>query len=102
MFLSIATNLIKNKNKKNKDKFANYDISYVDFTEYNTNEIFIMFINFICLIIAVYLFFQCNKLKNYFDGLEFLAAICYPLFYIIYRLVFKPEEYCEPQQQQFT
>ena len=100
MFLSLVTNLIKNqKIKKNKDKFVNDDTSFSDFTEYNTTDIFIMVINLICFIIAMNLFVQCKKLKKEFDGLEFLAAFCYPFIYVIYRLIFKPEEYCEQQQQ---
>jgi hypothetical protein len=95
MFLSIVTNLVKKqKNKKTKDKFTNHESTLYSY--YNSTDIFIMFINIICFIGAMILFEKCYKKKENFDGLEFLAALCYPLFYVIYRFIVKPEEHCIP------
>lgn len=76
--------------KKKKDKFTS------DVEEESIINMRNM-INFVGLVIAIYslyLFFKCYKLKNEFNVLEFLGSFCYPLIYIIYRLIFTPEEHC--------
>lgn len=84
----IATNLAlkRNKKKKKKDNFSN-DNSDVS-TNKNNNTIFlIQLIQFCIFVYALVLFFKCKKIKDRFDFLEFLGAFCYPLFYVIYRLI---------------
>ena len=90
--------------KKRKQKFANNEITdnTVDNVEKAEEEednkiarnvIFV--INFLILIYALYLYFQCGKLRDDFNIMEGLAALCYPLIYIIYRLAISPmDENC--------
>ena len=90
------------KKKKKKDKFTTSTTSETTSSTENKDEKkknveVIVLLNLIGLAIAIYsivLFFQCYKLKNKFDFLEFLAALCYPLIYIIYRVIFSPELNC--------
>jgi hypothetical protein len=88
--------------KKKKDKFTTSTTSETTSSTENKDEKkknveVIVLLNLIGLAIAIYsivLFFQCYKLKNKFNFLEFLGALCYPLIYIIYRVIFSPELNC--------
>tara|TARA_A100001015_G_scaffold236948_1_gene269362 strand:- start:2730 stop:3053 length:324 start_codon:yes stop_codon:yes gene_type:complete len=71
----------KNKKKEKKEKFTSNQES----SEENTISIGKL-IYLGILIYAMVLFLRCKKLKEKFNFLEFLAALFYPMFYLIYRL----------------
>lgn len=90
----------RNKNKENLDNTNNTKPSC--YKKYNY-QIIIMVIEVIILIGSLVLFFQCGNLKDKFNFLEFLAALCYPMFYLIYRL-FVPvnNENCKSDAQKIA
>ena len=93
MFTSILLdNYLKNK-KKNRDRFTtNEDAETED--SLNTIQILSRVVSFVIFVYALYLFFRCYNLKKDFNFLEFLGALCYPFIYIIYRMIYSPEEHC--------
>ena len=87
MFEYSVAMLLNNKSKKRKEEKENFRNRRSNNNSGQSNSaLIISLIQILILIYALYLFFQCKKLKNEFKLLEFLAALCYPLFYIIYRL----------------
>lgn len=75
--------LNKYRNKENLDNTT--DNTKTNHSKKYHYEIIIV-IEVIILIGSLVLFFQCGNLKDKFNFLEFLAALCYPMFYLIYRL----------------
>ena len=87
--------LLRKRNKK--DNFSNNNDTN---NENNNTANLVAIINIGIIIFALVLFFKCKNLKGNFNLLEFLAALCYPIFYLIYRLVVPPnEQNCKSQVQ---
>jgi hypothetical protein len=84
--IAIVNAIFKNNKRgiKKTDKFSN-DNS--DVSKNNNTQFLIYLIQLCIFIYALVLFFKCKKFKDRFDFLEFLGAFCYPLFYVIYRLI---------------
>lgn len=96
MFEYSVAMLLNNKSKKKEEKENFRNSRHNNNSGQSNSALIISLIQILILIYALYLFFKCKKLKNEFKLLEFLAALCYPFFYIIYRL-FVPvnEENCK-------
>lgn len=100
---------MRKKNKKSKEKLMNDMIfkgmdesSKVLVDDVNKNKEYyttslINIVQIIIFIGSLVLFYNCYKLKQRFDLVEFLGALCYPLLYIGYRVFITPvsEESCK-------
>ena len=83
------------RRKRKKDNFSNQN---TDNEDNNNMANILLILNLIIFFISLYLFFECKKLKGEFKLLEFLGAICYPIIYVIYRLIVPPnEQNCKSQ-----
>ena len=98
MFTILVGNYLR---KKQKDKFTSSTESSVE-EEEGMGELTMLanIVGFIIVIYSLYLFFKCYNLKKDFSLLEFIGSLCYPLIYIIWRLIFSPEIHCKDRLQE--
>ena len=91
VFASVVGALTNRRRKEHltnnkREKFSNND------SNNNRLQQIVYVIDSICCIVAMVMFFKCKNLKGDFDFLEFLAALCYSTFYVIYRIIVPPNE----------
>tara|TARA_Y100000590_G_scaffold427501_1_gene537735 strand:- start:1886 stop:2209 length:324 start_codon:yes stop_codon:yes gene_type:complete len=93
-----AAMFLNKKMNEEKDEFTNNNSN-----NSNTGIVLSQLVYLGIFVYALVLFFKCKGLRGEFKFLEFLGALCYPVFYVIYRLVVPVnEDNCKSQAQRIA
>lgn len=94
MFEILLTKYVINKSKNNKEKLKNTKSKNSNIASY----VMLRIVSFCLIVASMIIFYKCYKKKDSFHVGEFLAAILYPFFYLIYRGITYKEKCIPPTQ----